>query len=365
LCQTVDKDNWGMLLSSSKKFLAYLLAKNCVEGSFMQIKGDSAAGASELFACCGYRRWGSPPLALLAVCRQVGYAGLACLDFVEQDECVSTLTCDSAIKQLCEMSPSPLTSVQVVRCQVADIPGTLWRVELKGTDEIGISLYSKEAAAAVTVAVAANTQGLAKKGYLDSMDIDMGLKELPGESLRRPARETRPQSRPRPAEAQDGGSQADPPDGGDDADNAHEHASESDASDSTSDASAQRQLVVEQLLLEGTEVHRAPELAVAAAVAEADSSAASSSGGPAAALVGPDSEVAVPEAEAAAPVLPMPAGGSPHVSWYVARTNRPSTCVGCKQKILPHTMKAVWVPDPNTVNDKRVWSKLFWKYYHI
>ena len=54
-----------------------------------------------------------------------------------------------------------------------------------------------------------------------------------------------------------------------------------------------------------------------------------------------------------------------HKYWWLTRAGRQATCASCKRFIPPHTMRACYYPNPNSVVDKRVWSKLFWVYYHM
>lgn len=71
-----------------------------------------------------------------------------------------------------------------------------------------------------------------------------------------------------------------------------------------------------------------------------------------------------------APPLPPPAMYGPgfdpdHKYIWMTRTNRKATCTGCRAEIGAWQFRAVFLPHPDAVADKRRWKKLWWKYYHF
>ena len=65
-----------------------------------------------------------------------------------------------------------------------------------------------------------------------------------------------------------------------------------------------------------------------------------------------------------APVEPPPEQPA-HQFYWLTRTNKQATCTVCKTKIEAQSFRVVWDPDKSQIMNPKVWSTVFWKYYHI
>ena len=54
-----------------------------------------------------------------------------------------------------------------------------------------------------------------------------------------------------------------------------------------------------------------------------------------------------------------------HTYLWITRTSRRATCKCCDGQIHAWEFRALFVPHPDTVPDKRRWGQVWWKYYHI
>ena len=54
-----------------------------------------------------------------------------------------------------------------------------------------------------------------------------------------------------------------------------------------------------------------------------------------------------------------------HVFLWITRTGRKAQCAACGRVIHPWAFRLLYHPNPNTVPDKRMWGRLWWKYYHL
>ena len=103
---------------------------------------------------------------------------------------------------------------------------------------------------------------------------------------------------------------------------------------------------------------------------------------PGAASHGPPPAAATPEAQAPAPIPGASAGSvgatpghegasvvetevSSHKPWWLTRTGRKATCASCGLEIPGQQCRLLCEPNPAGIKDKRVWSSVWWKYYHI
>ena len=55
----------------------------------------------------------------------------------------------------------------------------------------------------------------------------------------------------------------------------------------------------------------------------------------------------------------------PHVFWWLSRTNRQAKCFACQKMIPGQSYRAIYEPDKAAVKNLKVWSTVFWKYFHI
>ena len=58
------------------------------------------------------------------------------------------------------------------------------------------------------------------------------------------------------------------------------------------------------------------------------------------------------------------AAGS-HVFLWITRTSRQATCSACNEPIAAWDFRMAHHPDPRTVEDRRQWRKVWWRYYHL
>lgn len=54
-----------------------------------------------------------------------------------------------------------------------------------------------------------------------------------------------------------------------------------------------------------------------------------------------------------------------HVYWWLTRTNRKATCNNCRQPIEAGSFRILFHPNESSVEDKRIWKDLFWRYHHV
>ena len=53
-----------------------------------------------------------------------------------------------------------------------------------------------------------------------------------------------------------------------------------------------------------------------------------------------------------------------HVFIWLAHTSRSATCGGCTRRIEAWEFRMLFHPDPKTVQDRRRWATVWWKYFH-
>ena len=58
------------------------------------------------------------------------------------------------------------------------------------------------------------------------------------------------------------------------------------------------------------------------------------------------------------------AAGS-HAFLWITRTSRQATCSACSEPIAAWDFRMAHHPDPRTVEDRRHWRKVWWRYYHM
>jgi len=55
----------------------------------------------------------------------------------------------------------------------------------------------------------------------------------------------------------------------------------------------------------------------------------------------------------------------PHVFWWLSRTNRQAKCFACQNMIPGQSYRAIYEPDKAAAKNLKVWSTVFWRYFHI
>ena len=55
----------------------------------------------------------------------------------------------------------------------------------------------------------------------------------------------------------------------------------------------------------------------------------------------------------------------PIVLWWLSRTNRQAECFACQKMFPGQSCRAIYEPDKAAVKNLKVWSTVFWKYFHI
>jgi hypothetical protein len=54
-----------------------------------------------------------------------------------------------------------------------------------------------------------------------------------------------------------------------------------------------------------------------------------------------------------------------HVYWWLTRTNRKATCATCRAPIDAGCFRVLFHPNESSVEDRRIWKHLFWRYHHV
>ena len=72
----------------------------------------------------------------------------------------------------------------------------------------------------------------------------------------------------------------------------------------------------------------------------------------------------VQEQEQAPPPPDTPAA-SGRTAWWLTRTGKRATCLGCNTAIDSYEFRLVYEPGPDEVPNPRKWRTAFWKYFHV
>lgn len=54
-----------------------------------------------------------------------------------------------------------------------------------------------------------------------------------------------------------------------------------------------------------------------------------------------------------------------HTYWWLSRSGRSASCMGCKNNIAAHQFRLIFEPNPLEVENAKKWKQVFWTYFHI